>query len=229
MRGRIVLLLIVALYFAGCYGMELSGVSGSDSFADGVDGIPDMAQDGFPEMPVDVTPDGQDDMMPDLLGEVIDDLRIDAASEIVMVDASATCDPGDGWYSAYISGYMARGTALHMMAVYEGPILDVYLGPTCFPVVLVLVAYNSTTWNIHTTAGVTIARILVYSYDSQSITGADGVPVEECGYFGEDPFRWDSAAARAIASDAESRTGLLLTSFQGCYTAEEFFLMHVCD
>jgi len=223
-----IFLICLSLWVSGCYSTGLAGGALPDGdVADAaVDTPVDGISDGFESVP-DFIPDQP--VVPDLGGEVSDDLRIDPVSEIVMVDASATCNPGDGWYSAYISGYMARGTALHMMAVYEAGSLDVFLGPTCHPVVLVLTAYETTTWNFHLAEVVAIERILVYSYDPQIITGAEGVPVEEYGYMGESPYRWDSAAARAIAADAESRTGLILTSFQGCYTADEFFLLHVCE
>jgi hypothetical protein len=96
--------------------------------------------------------------------------------------------------------------------------------------VLVLSVAWPATWHVTAAPGATIERVIVRSYRARSVSAVvpDGIPVEIYTYeehgdilgpFGHD---WPGLRTTAFVDAAEEHTGLVLTSFRGCWESSLF-------
>lgn len=96
------------------------------------------------------------------------------------------------------------------------------------PSVLVLSAYESTHWNVEVAPGATVTRIILAGFHAHSVSAPEGAEIEylslnqNWGYFGDIGYDWPSYRTTRLVDDAESYTGLTLTSFRGCYDGDSF-------
>lgn len=147
----------------------------------------------------------------------------------------------------------AAAAELHVVGVYEGassraagaaaglqpppapPTIDVIVHARPKPVVLALVGYERAQWRLTVEPGATLARVVTSGHETQTVLGApSGTPIVHrgpagsFGYF----YGWELAAngggggfldgIRAIRRD----TGLVESSFQGCYAGARFEIPH---
>jgi hypothetical protein len=124
-------------------------------------------------------------------------------------------------------------TELHVIGVYEGDqhvdgVIDVHVPTRARPVVLALTAYQPTIWRIDATAK--LAAIYLYGYEKQRLTGVPkGVPVEVvtkpefvCTYGWEPEQNTGGCYYQKMIASVRKATGLVESSFQGCYAGREF-------
>lgn len=122
---------------------------------------------------------------------------------------------------------------LHIIGVYEGSkhvdgIVDVHVPARRRRVTLVLSAYQPTVWRVHAKAR--IAEILVYGYEAQRIEGvAAGTRVKQiakpdfvCAYGWEPAANDGGCYYKKMVAAVRKATGLVETSFQGCYAGRTF-------
>lgn len=131
---------------------------------------------------------------------------------------------------------------LHVVSVYEGDApdengvrhVDVTVRARPKPIVLFLGAYATARWSLHLEPGAVLSRIVTYGVDRhQEIDGVPaGVPIDEYGnedrvycMYGWEPGSEECALAPTMLRIREL-TGLVETSFQGCYTGREFTVPH---
>jgi hypothetical protein len=115
--------------------------------------------------------------------------------------------------------------------VYRSVSVAVHARPK--PVVLYLSAYESVDWAVTVDAGAALERVILQGYQPQHLTGVpDGVPVTKIGaddalpsFYGWEVGSGGAEYVRAIES-IRRRTGLVESSFQGCYTGVTFEVPH---
>jgi hypothetical protein len=133
---------------------------------------------------------------------------------------------------------------MHVVGVYEGRghagfrpysqgVVDVVVHARPKPVVLALSSYEGMFWRITVDPGATLSRVIVQGYGPQEVEGVpEGVPVayrepyEACGYaYGWEV--WNNGGGYEPTMKSLRRfTGLIETSFQGCYTGAAFEIPH---
>jgi hypothetical protein len=127
-----------------------------------------------------------------------------------------------------------RGTReLHVIGVYEGDqhvngVVDVNVPNRRRPVVLALSAYQPTTWRINSPAK--IDAIYLYGYEPQRVEGVSkAVRVEVvakpdfvCAYGWEPSQNTGGCYYKKMISTVRAATGLIESSFQGCYAGGVF-------
>jgi hypothetical protein len=90
--------------------------------------------------------------------------------------------------------------------------------------VLVLSAYEPTSWHVTLAPGVTIQSISLIGYEQQTVD-LPGVPVihgSGCGY--SYPYNGGGCDTNQLIQLAEAQAGAPLTSFHGCYQASDWTL-----
>lgn len=92
-------------------------------------------------------------------------------------------------------------------------------------VVLVLSAYEPVHWIVDEVHAGSIQEIIVDHYYTPQVTAPPGVPVTTISGWWSSAYDWYDCDARFIVEEMEAMTGLPLTSFAGCYHANEFWLM----
>lgn len=124
------------------------------------------------------------------------------------------------------------GTQLHVVGIYEpsdgtGGNVRVHVS-RAGDSVLVLSAYESTTWVVTAEPGVTLERIILTGYNTHSVIAPAGVPlvqVDQLGFYSD--HRWPSFGTSHMVDASESYTGLSLSSFRGCYNSDSFEIADV--
>ncbi len=124
---------------------------------------------------------------------------------------------------------------VHMLGIYESGTgqVDVHLERTVAPIVLVLSAYNPTEWRIHTTAGVSLQKIILNGYNPHTLIGAEGIPlidrsdpvnnvVQYVYTWNTSDLGYQNGLAPAWVYQMESIAGAPLNTFTGCRQASEF-------
>ena len=111
------------------------------------------------------------------------------------------------------------------------------------PIVLALVSYEATIWNLTVEPGATIERIIVADFpgdarDSEVFGAPTSVPIEHdaatdgagvCGI----AYGWEAAhntgggSYRHLIAALRARVGLVETTFQGCYSGGAFTVPHL--
>jgi hypothetical protein len=138
----------------------------------------------------------------------------------------AACGPGG--YVASNYDMAVGGTELHVVGVYEGlgGSVSVRVRPTAAPIVLALVAYDPVTWNITLEPGASIAYVYTQGYHDQTVIVADVdvTPHHGCAYaYGWEPMHNEGGGNyHEMIAQVRRSTGLLETSYQGCYTGASF-------
>jgi hypothetical protein len=140
------------------------------------------------------------------------------------------CDTAAGYeVNSYRSASNGE-TTLHLLGVYETPDgqASVYFDQPGSNV-LALSAYEATQWNVELAPGVSLDKILVVGYETQTVNGPEGVPVEiydyenqgnplaACGY--SLPYNGGGCDTNELIATVEQLTGLTLSRFDGCYRA----------
>jgi hypothetical protein len=138
------------------------------------------------------------------------------------------------------SGYEVTGTVAPISSSPELHILSIYnageVGGTATvtvereqPVVLVLYGYDAVNWNVVTTPGANLQRVIVSGVESQNASVPDGVPVEihppwpdNLGSEVEDFGEYGDENSLILLLAAEEATGLCMSSFHQCYEATQF-------
>lgn len=135
------------------------------------------------------------------------------------------------------SGYAdpaATEPELNVVGVYEsqsgtgGPV-SVTVTRTA-EMVLVLTSYSSVDWQIDLDAAHDVTEVIVSSYDvsTWAFTGAGTAPVTyvgwigECGYEIPDMDPHSGCETPDLQAAVERRTGLAMSSFQGCYAGGDY-------
>lgn len=128
-------------------------------------------------------------------------------------------------------------TQLHVVGIYEAALatgdvrregkVDVRVtrpGPS----VLMLSAYEPTSWNVIVEPGAYVERIILNGYHEQSVSAPEGTLIDS---YAADPdtgtylgygYAWPSHETHDLVEIAQGLTGLALTSFRGCYAGESF-------
>jgi hypothetical protein len=122
---------------------------------------------------------------------------------------------------------------LHVIGVYEGDqhvdgVVDVRVPTRKRPVVLALTAYQPTIWRIDSTAK--LAAVYLYGYEPQRLEGVPNhVPVKVvtkpdfvCTYGWEPNQNTGGCYYQKMITTVRKTTGLVESSFQGCYAGREF-------
>lgn len=123
---------------------------------------------------------------------------------------------------------------LHVVGVYEGiahvngPV-NVKVKATPKPVVLALSAYQPVIWTISLDAGARLSAVYVSGpYNPQTVTGVPPeIPVYRVS-FGTYAYGWEpdrntgGGSYQTLIRNVRSITGLVESSFQGCYAGNEF-------
>ncbi len=113
--------------------------------------------------------------------------------------------------------------------------VDVTVHATPKPVVLVLLAYESVRWNLTVEPGAVLERVITSGYDAQDVAGApSGTPVEALrvengfGYFYGWELSSNEGGGEFLSGIQRIRayTGLIETSFEGCYSGAHFGVPH---
>jgi len=199
----------------------------------------DIAQG--PEVPDDAF-DGDDDVDGD-----DDDADDDIADDDVADDDSAEDDdnqPGGDSPIEIVSDCEACGdtlsvhhepysgqTPLRIIGIYETDAPHHTMGDCHVhvemdqEVVLVLSAYEPVHWIVDEVHAGSIQRIIVDHYYTPQVTAPPGVPVTTIEGWWSSSYDWYDCDARFIVEEMEAMTGLPLTSFAGCYHANEFRLL----
>jgi hypothetical protein len=131
---------------------------------------------------------------------------------------------------------------LHVIGVYEGRgnpglrpysqgVVDVTVHQRPKPVVLALTSYANMLWRIALDPGARLSQVIVQGYGPQQVEGLPAgvavehrAPHETCGY----AYGWEVAhnggggGHAAMMASLRRLTGLIETSFQGCYGGNHF-------
>ena len=126
---------------------------------------------------------------------------------------------------------------LHLLSAYEptsSGIIYVQVDSTA-PMTLVMSSYEPVQWVLSYVPGAQIQQILLNGYHSQTIVGASGIPVEtrsydqtgtnfggSCGY--SLPYNGGGCDTNQLIQGVTNYTGLDWTSFNGCYTVDQFII-----
>jgi hypothetical protein len=123
----------------------------------------------------------------------------------------------------------------------SGPgIADVTVRARPVPIILALTSYEAVTWTVTVEPGATIDRVIVADYPGDGLTSdvvglPAGTTVERldsttlCGiaYGWEAIHNTGGGDYRLLISALRSRTGVVETTFQGCYAGGSFVVPHV--
>jgi len=139
---------------------------------------------------------------------------------------------------------------LHVISVYEGTqvaggprgfgehpqgVIDVTIRPTPRPIALYLGSYEPERWRLQLEPGARISRILTFGYYEQVVEGVPtSVPVTALGYEQglSCMYGWELAASEGgcpfipTMQRVRELTGLVETTFQGCYSGDHFVVPH---
>lgn len=146
--------------------------------------------------------------------------------------APQTC-AGSGTASNYVTPQAGGAAELHVIGAYEGDrhvdgVIEVHVPRRRRPVVLALTAYQPTTWRID--ADARLAAILLYGYEAQRLEGVPrNVPVKRgtrpafaCAYGWEPSQNTGGCSYQKMIAAVRKATGLVESSFQGCYAGRAF-------
>lgn len=130
---------------------------------------------------------------------------------------------------------------LHVIGVYEGRgnpgfrpypqgVVDVVVRERPKPVVLALSSHESTLWRIKLEPGAALSRVILQGHYPQEVEGVpEGVPVqrrgaaETCGLaYGWEVAHGGGREFELMMASLRRLTGLVETSFQGCYAGNRF-------
>ena len=157
------------------------------------------------------------------------------------LDVQAAC--GGGGYQPYHHiGECADDAELHLVGQYEpadGRMTRVVVNRPGMGLVLVLSSYVATVWQVAPGPGSVIEQIIISGYEVSVIEGApEGTEVVNlsgpgAGSFAACSYRWPAddqgCDTPALVRGAENRTGLNLTTFQGCYSGAGFRIENLVD
>ena len=112
--------------------------------------------------------------------------------------------------------------------------ITVVVGPRSKPVVLALVAYDAVTWRIEVQPGATVERVLIGGYQAQTVEGVaagivESLPVGQYAYGWEITNNSGGGGYWQMMAGIRDATGLVETSFQGCYTGARFTIPYAAD
>ena len=144
---------------------------------------------------------------------------------------------GEGGYepSSHI-GACAIETELHIVGQYESADdgeTEVEVSRSAAPIVLVLSSYEPTSWRLNLAPGTQLRQVIINGYEPSVLENQpDGVEVIDLTgpgrYLSACSYVWpgddQGCDTGALVRGAEARTGLTLTSFQGCYSGAGFVL-----
>jgi hypothetical protein len=125
------------------------------------------------------------------------------------------------------------GSELHVVSIYEAAgdsprgIVDVEVRARPRPIALALASYDAVTWRLAVEPGAEIDRVIVHDRDPSAIEvlGLDpSVPIERLTTCGSAAYSWETRAwdVRRLVAAARIETGLVETTFQGCYAGARF-------
>ncbi len=162
-------------------------------------------------------------------------------SPSLAIEKNCTGGYGSSNYANPESALLASAAEeVHVVSVYKGAgnpgfrdqrqgMVTVNVAPRPKPVVLVLGAYESTLWRLHLEPGAQLARVIFQGDGLQLLEGApDGTEVINRGpeAFCGNAYGWEISQGGGdyplMIADIRAYTGLVETSFQGCYSGEEF-------
>jgi len=126
---------------------------------------------------------------------------------------------------------------VHMIGIYESSpgLVEIHLERTAAPLILILSAHKSTTWNLHLAKGVSLQKIILNGANPQTVVGADGVSVIDRSGPGNNivggvyvwrasDLGYQNGVAPAWIYQMESVAGTPLNTFTGCYKASKFII-----
>jgi hypothetical protein len=140
---------------------------------------------------------------------------------------TATC----GDFTSYDSGD-AGAAELHIVSVYEAEsgTINIHVDRQS-PMVLVLASYDPVKWHVTVAQGAQVQRIIMASYEVSSVSTPGGIPVdsfvyEDGGDYLGGSTTWPNSTGGSdtpeLVQNAESKSGLKLTSFGACYSGGSF-------
>ena len=144
-------------------------------------------------------------------------------------------------FSAYVTSSVGD-KELHLISVYEAHsdhssgyhpsgAIDVKVERQQKPMILALSSYEPVRWYLTLDPGVEIKRVILSGYHKQTISGADGIPVDRQDYSGGISVRnfpyastsvYEAPENSSFVARLERMTGTRLTSALGCYRGTEF-------
>jgi hypothetical protein len=158
-----------------------------------------------------------------------------------------TCADSEGASNYTNPSYLipaAQASELHVIGVYEPDCsrsssewpfeclvehepITVVVEPRPKPVVLALTAYEPVAWRIEVRSGAVVERVLTSGYEAQAVEGVpaaivQNLPVETYAYGWEVSRNSGGGGYWEMMSGIRDATGLVETSFQGCYTGARF-------
>jgi hypothetical protein len=170
------------------------------------------------------------------------------------IDTPGTCSAGER-ASNYLTPESQlddhSAVELHVIGVYQGQIpdgapqgfqdhpqgaIDVVVHRRSKPVALFLSSYEPVQWNVALDVDAEVRSVITFGYYDQIVAGLPGgTPVEHLGYAdGFDcMYGWEASANEGGCSfwtsieAIRARTGIVETSFQGCYEGKRFEIPHV--
>lgn len=125
---------------------------------------------------------------------------------------------------------------LHVVSIYwpkagYGATVDVEIRPTTKPIVLALVSYYSTLWNVKIASGAQVKAIIIGGYNEQEFDGIPNViplvsrtyfPSKSDSYFyGHD---WNERGCQKMVAKLNDLTGLSVATFQGIDRGSSFVI-----
>jgi hypothetical protein len=123
--------------------------------------------------------------------------------------------------------------ALHVISVYEGPQhelgdITVRVNETNQPVVLALSAYQPVVWRLEVHPLATLQRVYVAGFHSQQVVGVPAELVQVTNFWAVCAYAWEPERNQGgcsyllLMEAVRYITGLLESSFQGCYAGNIF-------
>jgi hypothetical protein len=122
---------------------------------------------------------------------------------------------------------------LHFLGVYEASNNHNVVAPASVHldrgtnVVLVVSSYEAVHWTVTVENGTTLDKVIVNGYENHEWTVPNGVDVDDYSgpgnYIESSPYEWDAEGQDFVAA-VEQMTGLEMSSFHGCYRANDFEL-----
>ena len=140
---------------------------------------------------------------------------------------------------------------MHVISTYQGEKIDcsgvtghpqneitINVNPSNKPIVLALTSYEAILWKINVASGANLVKVITIGYYKQQVCGIPSTTVVEnicrvssCDLSGA--YRWEpdssgnSTGYKNLISVLRNRTGLVESSFQGCYSSKKYIVPYV--
>ena len=172
-----------------------------------------------------------------LIPKVEQQLRVTSPSQPIVAEDQTCGVGGSDDFNHYLIK-TSQPKELHLIGVYEADpnhsgnqrspgTISVNINRQNQPIILALSSYEPVTWKLNIQPGVIIEKIILNGYYDQNIMGVSGIPIEEYSQegthqnLGNFPYQWNKVSSTLI-NQLQQKTGLEITSFQGCYRGTEF-------